>query len=152
MNAGFYPYDRRVWVKDAAWENSRRANPSYRSVDEFECPYFFWKPGVTKYDGNGLSPDEWKKWGSRGVRYFPSVRADDDHEAEFPIEPPSRMIRLLTDPGEIVLDCFMGGGTTTIVALREKRRYIGVELNARYVALARRRISMAIDGLFDDPT
>jgi hypothetical protein len=36
LAAGFYPYDRRVWVKDAAWENSRWASLSYRSVDEFE--------------------------------------------------------------------------------------------------------------------
>lgn len=41
LKAGFYPYDRRIWVKDAAWENSRWASLSYRSVDEFEYLYFF---------------------------------------------------------------------------------------------------------------
>ena len=44
--AGFYLYDRRVWVKDAAWENSRWHTISYRSVDEFEYIYIFWKPGT----------------------------------------------------------------------------------------------------------
>ena len=45
--AGFYLYDRRVWVKDATWENSRWHTISYRSVDEFEYIYIFWKPGIT---------------------------------------------------------------------------------------------------------
>lgn len=142
LNAGFYPHDRRVWVKDAAWENSRWASLSYRSVDEFEYLYFFWKPGITKYDRNRLSRDDWKNWGSRGVWSFPSVRANDNHEAKFPIELPLRTIRLLTDPGEVILDCFMGSGTTAAAAVREKRQYIGIELEKKYVTLARRRVAV----------
>jgi DNA modification methylase len=139
LKAGFYPYDRRVWVKDAAWENSRWASLSYRSVDEFEYLYFFWKPGITKFDRTRLLPDEWKDWGSRGVWYFPSVRANDDHEAKFPIELPLRVIRLLTDPGDIVLDCFMGSGTTAVAAIQANRQYIGIDLEEKYVSLARRK-------------
>jgi DNA modification methylase len=142
LNAGFYPYDRRVWVKDAAWENSRWASLSYRSVDEFEYLYFFWKPGITKYDRNRLTPDEWRNWGSRGVWSFPSVRVNDDHEAKFPLELPLRVIRLLTDPGEIVLDCFMGSGTTAVAAIRENRQYIGIELQKKYITLGRRRATI----------
>lgn len=141
LSAGFYPYDRRVWVKDAAWENSRWASLSYRSVDEFEYLYFFWKPGITKFDRKRLSADEWKNWGSRGVWYFPSVRANDDHEAKFPVELPTRVIRLLTDPGDIVLDCFVGSGTTAVAAIRENRQYIGIEILEKYVNLARQRVS-----------
>lgn len=141
LSAGFYPYDRRVWVKDAAWENSRWASLSYRSVDEFEYLYFFWKPGITKFDRKRLSADEWRNWGSRGVWYFPSVRANDDHEAKFPVELPTRVIRLLTDPDDIVLDCFMGSGTTAVAAIRENRQYIGIEILEKYVNLARQRVS-----------
>lgn len=141
LSAGFYPYDRRVWVKDAAWENSRWASLSYRSVDEFEYLYFFWKPGITKFDRKRLSADEWRNWGSRGVWYFPSVRENDDHEAKFPVELPTRVIRLLTDPGDIVLDCFMGSGTTAVAAIRENRQYIGIEILEKYVNLARQRVS-----------
>jgi len=141
LNAGFYPYDRRVWVKDAAWENSRWANLSYRSVDEFEYIYIFWKPGITKYDRNRLAKDEWKNWGARGVWSFPSVRANDDHEAKFPVELPLRVIRLLTEPDETVLDCFMGSGTSAIAALRESRNFIGIELESKYVTLSRRKIA-----------
>ncbi|MBX3053779.1 MAG: site-specific DNA-methyltransferase [Caldilineaceae bacterium] len=141
LDAGFYTYDRRVWVKDAAWENSRWASLSYRAVDEFEYLYIFWKPGITKIDRSRLSADEWKEWGSRGVWSFPSVRSNDDHEAKFPTELPSRTIRLLTDPGDTVLDCFMGSGTTAAAAIRENRHFIGVELDADYVSLARKAVT-----------
>lgn len=142
LQAGLYPYDRRIWVKDAAWENSRWASLSYRSVDEFEYLYFFWKPGITKFDRKRLSPEEWKHWGSRGVWYIPSIRCNDDHEAKFPVELPSRVIRLLTDPEEIVLDCFIGSGTTAIAAIREGRHYIGIEMLEKYVKLAKNRIEV----------
>lgn len=143
IDAGFYPYDRRVWVKDAAWENSRWATISYRSVDEFEYLYFFWKPGVTTVDRSRLSPREWKEWGSRGVWTFPSVRANDDHEAKFPLELPSRVIKLLTDDDDIVLDCFIGSGTTAVAAVNLGRRYIGIELLDRYANLARKNVAEA---------
>ena len=144
LQAGFYPYDRRIWVKDAAWENSRWASLSYRSVDEFEYLYFFWKPGITKYDRSRLAADEWRNWGSRGVWTFPSVRANDDHEAKFPLELPLRVIRLLTEPGDTVLDCFMGSGTTALAALQTNRQFIGIELHEKYVELARRAIASGI--------
>lgn len=140
LNAGFYPYDRRIWVKDAAWENSRWASLSYRSVDEFEYIYFFWKPGITKYNRGRLTAEEWREWGSRGVWEFPSVRVNDDHEAKFPIELPQRAIRLLTDPEDIVLDCFMGSGTTALAAIQTNRQYIGIDLEEKYVDIAREKI------------
>lgn len=140
LSAGFYPYDRRVWVKDAAWENSRWASLSYKAVDEFEYIYIFWKPGITRHDRDRLTPDEWKNWGSRAVWNFPSVRANNDHEAKFPLELPTRIIRLLSNPGDVVLDCFMGSGTTAIAAIMEKRNYLGIELDPAYVTLANHRI------------
>ncbi len=143
LAAGLYPYDRRIWVKDPAWENSRWHTLSYRAVDEFEYVYIFWKPGVTTVDRARLSAREWKEWGSRAVWTIPSVRANDDHEAKFPVELPRRAIRLLTAPGDIVLDCFLGSGTTALAAIRERRRFIGIEKDARYVALARRNIGRA---------
>ena len=136
--AGLYLYDRRIWVKDAAWENCRWHTVSYRSVDEFEYLYIFWRPGISKIDRGRLSRQEWKDWGSRGVWHIPSVRANDDHEAKFPLELPRRVIRLLTDPGDIVLDCFVGSGTTGVAAALEGRRFIGIDKDPRYVELARR--------------
>jgi len=141
LDAGFYTYDRRIWVKDPAWENSRWASLSYRAIDEFEYLYIFWKPGITKIDRKRLTAKEWKEWGSRGVWYFPSVRTNDDHEAKFPIELPSRAIRLLTDTDDVVLDCFMGSGTTAVAAIRENRHFIGIELNPGYVQMARKAVT-----------
>ena len=114
-----------------------------RSVDEFEYLYFFWKPGETVVDRNRLTPEEWSAWGSRGVWRFPSVRANDEHEAQFPHELPSRLIRLLTDEGDLVLDPFVGSGTTAVAALKLGRRYIGIDSSAEYVELARRRVAEA---------
>lgn len=144
LAASLYPYDRRIWAKDAAWENSRWASLSYRSVDEFEYLYFFWKPGITKYDRHRLTPTEWRHWASRGVWNFPSVRSNDDHEAKFPIELPRRVIRLLTDPGDLVLDCFIGSGTTALAAIEQNRSYIGIEKEERYVLLARKNIANGV--------
>jgi len=141
LSAGFYPYDRRVWVKDAAWENSRWHTLSYRAVDEFEYLYFFWKPGITVVDRSRLTKEEWTQWGSRGVWSFASVRSNNDHEAKFPLELPRRAIKLLTDPGDLVLDCFLGSGTTAIAALQEHRQFIGIEKDAKYVALAKANVS-----------
>ncbi|HEX4680487.1 MAG TPA: site-specific DNA-methyltransferase [Gaiellaceae bacterium] len=140
--ARLHLYDRRVWLKDPAWANSRWTSSSYRSVDDFEYLYVFWKPGVTKVDRGRLEQSEWGEWGSRGVWMIPSVRANNEHEAMFPPELPRRCIRLLTDPGEIVLDCFAGSGTTAAVARELKRHYIAIELDPTYARLARRRLSL----------
>ena len=139
--AGFYLYDRRVWVKDPSWENNRWHSLSYRSVDEFEYVYIFWKPGITTIDRHRLHKEEWSEWGSRGVWNIPSVRANDDHEAQFPVELPRRVIRLLTAPQDLVLDCFIGSGTTAVAAIQEGRRYLGFEMISHYAELARKRCS-----------
>ncbi|RJR25746.1 site-specific DNA-methyltransferase [Candidatus Microgenomates bacterium] len=138
--AGLYLYDRRIWKKDPCWENSKWHSLSYRSVDEFEYLYFLWKPGITTVDRKRLSKEEWKDWGSRGVWEIPSVRTNNDHEAKFPLELPKRAIRLLTSPGDVVLDCFMGSGTTAIAAINEGRNFIGIELEPKYVDLSNRKI------------
>lgn len=142
--AGLYLYDRRVWVKDPCWENSRWHTNSYRAVDEFEYVYIFWKPGITQVNRQKLSRQEWVEWGSRAVWSFPSVRANDNHEAKFPLQLPRRLIRLLTETDDSVLDCFMGSGTTGIAARLEGRHYIGIEKEAKYATLARRAIANVI--------
>lgn len=137
MDAGLYMYDRRVWVKDPAWANSRWHSGSYRAVDEFEYVFVFWKPGITKIDRSRLEKTEWAEWGSRGVWRIPSVRANNDHEAKFPVLLAERVIRLLSDKDDLVLDPFMGSGTTGVAAIRHGRQYIGIELDPGYAQLAR---------------
>lgn len=145
LAAGLYPYDRRIWVKDPAWANSRYVSNSYRAVDEFEYIYIFWKPGPTTIDRSRLSKAEWTEWGSRAVWYIPSVRSNDDHEAKYPIELPRRLIKIFTAPGDTVLDCFMGSGTTAQAAIETGRYFIGLEKNPDYVILAKSNIQ-SVDG------
>jgi site-specific DNA-methyltransferase (adenine-specific) len=147
LEAGLYLYDRRIWVKDAAWENSRWHSTSYRAVDEFEYLYIFWKSGITLVDRNRLTREEWTNWGSRAVWTIPSVRANDDHEARFPLELPRRIIQLLTKPNDIVLDCFVGSGTTAVAAILEGRRYIGIDNEEKYVMMARKACERARESL-----
>ena len=137
--AGLYLYDRRVWVKDPCWENGQWHSLSYRSVDEFEYVYVFWKPGITTIDRTRLDRAEWSEWGSRGVWHIPSVRSNVDHEAQFPDELARRVIRIFSAQGDLVLDCFVGSGTTTAVAISEGRRYLGFDLMPHYAALASER-------------
>ncbi|CAB4924485.1 unannotated protein [freshwater metagenome] len=143
QDSGLYLYDRRVWVKDAAWANSRWASSSYRAVDEFEYVFFLWKPGVTKVDRSRLTSQEWVEWGSRAVWNIPSVRANDNHEAKFPIELPLRIIQLLTDPGDVVLDPFSGSGTSLVAAVQLGRTPIGIDLTPEYVKMGNQAIKKA---------
>jgi DNA modification methylase len=71
------------------------------------------------------------------------------HPAPFPVELPRRLIKLYTKPGDVVLDPFMGSGTTAIAAAQTSRRYTGYELSAVYCELARRRVADARRNLAD---
>ncbi|MFT4803937.1 MAG: site-specific DNA-methyltransferase (adenine-specific) [Psychroserpens sp.] len=62
------------------------------------------------------------------------------HPAIFPIELPSWLIRLSTRKGEVVLDPFMGSGSTAIACLKEKRKFVGIELDSYYIESAIKRI------------
>ena len=137
--AGFYLYDQRIWHKDPCWANSRWHSNSYRAVDEFEHVYVFWRPGITQYDRHRLTPSEWAEWGSRGVWNIRSVGRNDRHEAEFPEELAKRVIRLFSPVGGVVLDPFVGTGTTTKVARQLGRQWLGIDIEAEYAHMARRR-------------
>ncbi|MGH9843692.1 MAG: DNA methyltransferase, partial [Blastocatellia bacterium] len=59
-----------------------------------------------------------------------------EHSAAFPIELPSWFIRLFTQEGDVVLDPFVGSGTTAVAAKQLNRHYIGIEFKAEYYDLA----------------
>jgi DNA modification methylase len=140
---GLYLYDHRIWVKDPTWANSRWTTNTLKAVHEYEDLYIFWKPGQQVIDRRRLDETEWKDWGSRGVWYIESVRANDDHEAKFPLRLADRVIRLYSDPDDLVLDPFVGSGTTAVAALKTGRRYIGIDKENEYVALARQNVERA---------
>ena len=65
------------------------------------------------------------------------------HPAPFPVELPARLIQLYTFADDVVLDPFMGSGTTALAALQAGRRYVGYDTSGDYVALAEKRLASA---------
>ena len=63
------------------------------------------------------------------------------HPAPFPVELPRRLIELYTYRGDLVLDPFVGSGSTAVAAVRTERHYVGFDTDEEYVALAERRIT-----------
>jgi len=142
-SVGLYLYDKRVWKKDPAWANSKWTTNTLKAVSETEDLYVFWKPGEYSINRARLTSYEWKKWGYRQIWEIGSVRRNDDHPAKFPEELARRVIKLYTDPDDLVLDPFLGSGTTIIAASRMKRRYIGIERDVAYYNLALKNLEKA---------
>ena len=63
------------------------------------------------------------------------------HPAPFPVELPEQLIRLYTYADDLVLDPFMGSGSTLVAAARLGRRYVGYDLDPAYVDMARQRVA-----------
>lgn len=63
-----------------------------------------------------------------------------EHPAPFPEELVETLMLNTTDENDIVLDPYMGSGTTAIVAKKNNRNYIGIELNPEYIKIAEKRI------------
>jgi hypothetical protein len=62
------------------------------------------------------------------------------HPAPFPVELPRRLIELYTYRDDLVLDPFMGSGTTGVAAVRSRRRFVGYDTETAYVDIAEQRI------------
>ena len=71
-----------------------------------------------------------------------SVKSDS-HACAYPIELPTRCILATTDIADTILDPFMGSGTTGVAAMLTGRKFIGIELDANYHAIAEKRIREA---------
>ena len=67
------------------------------------------------------------------------------HPAPYPVELPQRLIELLTYEGDVVLDPFMGSGSTAVAAVRTGRRYVGFDTDADYVRAATERAQVELD-------
>ena len=74
------------------------------------------------------------------VIHMATESSNKSHSAVFPVSLPSWFIRLFTQPGDVVLDPFIGSGTTAVAAATLGRRFVGVDLNSDYVELSRERI------------
>lgn len=146
---GFLMRGEVIWHKGAsasastAWGSWRSpANPTLRDVHEYIL--IFSKAGFSRKNPDQrratISRDEFLEL-TKSVWTFPAVSAKSiGHPAPFPVELPHRLIQLYTFAGEIILDPFMGSGSTAIAALQGNRHYLGYEIEPEYVRLAEKRI------------
>ena len=79
----------------------------------------------------------------RSVWWIAPAQSKDAHFAVMPDKLARICLLCGSQPGDVVLDPFAGAGTTGAVALGEGRRFLGIELNAEYVEISRRRIAEA---------
>jgi len=150
-----------VWRKgesasgNCAWGSYRSpSNPVLRDVSERIII-----AGKGRFD-RALKPKERAKL---GLPHQPSVGPDDftestldvwtiapesatriGHPAPFPVSLPARLIDLYTYVDDLVLDPFMGSGTTLVAAAEADRRFIGYDTDAQYVSLARERVGSTL--------
>ena len=151
-----------VWVKargasgSSAWGSFRNpANPVLRDVTErvviASKGRFDRAKGARERERLGLphrfdalTTDEFLE-ATIDVWEIPSESASRvGHPAPFPVELPQRLISLYTYEDDLVLDPFLGSGSTAVAALRTNRRYAGYDTDEDYVRIARKRVAAAL--------
>ena len=83
-------------------------------------------------------------WDDLSVPYW-SMSENTPHPTQKPEKLAAKLILASSMPGDLVLDPFLGSGTTAVVAKKLGRNYLGIEYNAEYCAWAAKRIEMAVD-------
>jgi len=138
-----------IWDKAAsagvstAWGSWNKAsNPVLRDVHEYILVYS--KGAWGREEGKStIVTDEFLSY-TKSIWTFPTTSAKrSGHPAPFPLELPTRLIKLYSYEGDIVLDPFAGTGTTCIAAMKEKRRYLGFDNHPGYVKKAVKRLDEA---------
>jgi DNA modification methylase len=99
---------------------------------------------------DNMSTEEQQRMGAnkRSVWTVATAAFKEAHFATFPPELIVDCIKAGTRPGDIVLDPFMGAGTTAVVAKKQDRHYLGIELNPAYVEIVKTRLQKELGPLF----
>lgn len=133
---GWYLRSEVIWRKPNAQPESVRDRPT---VDH-EQVFLFSKEERYKYDVHAVTGPNGRRlrtvWDIR-TKANPAAKG---HFATFPEELAERCLLLTSDRGDLVMDPFMGSGTTAVVAGRNGRRFIGSELNPEYMGICRNRL------------
>ncbi len=130
----FNMYQEEVMVPVGDWAKTRLANISETDKIRDES-------GVESGFGKNVS-----KWIGRDMVYPTNVIhlatecGNKKHSAAFPIQLPSWFIKLFTQPDDVVLDPFVGSGTTTIAAVELHRQFLGIDIDSNYCDLAGNRL------------
>ena len=136
-----------IWNKSVsvgvstAWGSwCRPTNPTLRDVHEYIllfCKESFQTSHRGESDLEGTQFVQMTK----SIWEFPTTSAKKTgHPAPFPLELPARLINLFTFKDDVVLDPFMGSGTTCLAAKLLGRRWVGIDIDESYVGLAHQRL------------
>lgn len=101
-------------------------------------------PNKGKLSGNPLGKNPSDVWDIPNVKALHIEKTE--HPCQFPVAIPQRLIKALTEPGALILDPFMGSGTTGVAALIEGRRFAGAELVKEYYDISTERLKDASEG------
>ena len=145
-----------IWITAILWEKNNY-NCKYTSWGSYKSPsspYFkytweflevFMKGTLIKKGSNSdidITADEFKEWVFAKWSIGPERNMKKyGHPAMFPEELARRAIKLFSYQGDIVLDPFMGVGTTPLVAKKHQRRYLGIDISEEYCSVAQDRIN-----------
>ena len=80
------------------------------------------------------------------VLHLSTECANRGHSASFPVSLPMWFIKLFTEEGDLVLDPFMGAGTTALACIKLNRHYVGIEMMEKYYNLAVEAIEKVNNG------
>lgn len=150
IEIGFKMRGEIIWNKGAgagvsmAWGSWQSAsNPVLRDTHEYILVFSKGSFERKKPEGkeNTIAKEQFMEWTKSVWVMNPESAKKVGHPAPFPIELPYRLIQLYTYKGEIVLDPFMGSGSTAIAALKSDRKYVGYDIDPEYIKLAEERIA-----------
>lgn len=139
-----------IWYKGAgagvsmawgSWQSA--ANPVLRDTHEYILVFSKGSFSRKKPEGksNTITREQFMEW-TKSVWFMnPESAKKVGHPAPFPVELPYRLIQLYTYTGDIILDPFIGSGSTAIAALKAGRKYVGYDIDPAYIKLAEKRIA-----------
>jgi modification methylase len=146
----FLPRGEVIWIKakgassSCAWGSWRSAtNPTLRDVHEYCLCFSKERWDRAKRGTSTISRSDFLET-TLSVWEVPAESARRvSHPAPFPVELPRRFIQLYTYIDDLVLDPFIGSGSTAVAAVETGRRYAGYEINRSYLEIAAKRIDEA---------
>ncbi|MDJ0791521.1 MAG: site-specific DNA-methyltransferase [Acidimicrobiia bacterium] len=136
-----------IWQKakgaggSCAWGSWRSAkNPTLRDVHEYVIVASKGSFGRQRTGEDTIDKDEFLEATVSIWDILPESARRVGHPAPFPVELPRRLIELYTFRGDLVLDPFIGSGSTAVAAVEADRHFVGFDLEPEYLELAERRI------------
>lgn len=147
---GYLPRGEIIWIKgrgasgSCAWGSWRSANnPTLRDLHEY-CLCFSKETWNRQKRGTStISRDEFLAATLSVWEIPPESARRVAHPAPFPLQLPRRFIELYTYLDDLVLDPFLGSGTTAVAAVETGRRYVGYDVSEEYLRTAAARILAA---------